>query len=158
MISPSILFDVQIFLPLDFTPTLFCKVSLVIVIFWLANMWWYDFPWRSPSGFLYKLIYKIYLFANSYIEKTWSNQKMPWRRKWEPTPVFSPGKSHGQSSLVGYSPWGHKRVRHKLATKKQQQIRKRCMAKFRSFYFVSLVVLFQVLMEFSWNKISYSLI
>jgi len=28
--------------------------------------------------------------------------------KWELTPVFSPGKSHGQRSLVGYSPWGHK--------------------------------------------------
>ena len=29
-----------------------------------------------------------------------------WRRKWKPTPVFLPGKSHGQRSLVGYSPWG----------------------------------------------------
>ena len=28
--------------------------------------------------------------------------KMPWRRKWQPTPVFLPGKSHGQRSLVGY--------------------------------------------------------
>ena len=33
--------------------------------------------------------------------------KIPWRRKWHPTPVFLPGKSHGQRSLVGYSPWGH---------------------------------------------------
>ena len=31
-----------------------------------------------------------------------------WRRKWHPTPVFLPGKSHEQRSLVGYSPWGHK--------------------------------------------------
>ena len=31
-----------------------------------------------------------------------------WRRKWLPTPAFLPGKSHGQRSLVGYSPWGHK--------------------------------------------------
>ena len=31
-----------------------------------------------------------------------------WRRKWQPTPVFSPGKSHGQRNLVGYSPWGRK--------------------------------------------------
>ena len=29
----------------------------------------------------------------------------PWRRAWKPTPVFLPGKSHGQRSLVGYSPW-----------------------------------------------------
>ena len=32
--------------------------------------------------------------------------KIPWRRKWQPTPVFLPGESHGQRSLVGYSPWG----------------------------------------------------
>ena len=32
---------------------------------------------------------------------------IPWRRKWEPIPVFLPGKSHGQRSLEGYSPWGH---------------------------------------------------
>ena len=42
--------------------------------------------------------------------------KIPWRRKWQPTPVFLPGKVHGQRSLVGYSPWGHKRVRHDLTT------------------------------------------
>ena len=37
-----------------------------------------------------------------------------WRRKWQPTPVFLPGESHGQRSLVGYSPWGH---RHNRMTK-----------------------------------------
>ena len=31
---------------------------------------------------------------------------IPWRRKWPPTPVFLPGKSRGQRSLVGHSPWG----------------------------------------------------
>ena len=30
--------------------------------------------------------------------------KIPWRRKWQPTPVFLPGKNHGQRSLVGYNP------------------------------------------------------
>ena len=34
--------------------------------------------------------------------------KIPWRKKWQPTPAFLPGKSHGQRSLVGYSPRGHK--------------------------------------------------
>ena len=33
---------------------------------------------------------------------------MPWRRAWEPTPVFLPGESHEQRSLAGYSPWRHK--------------------------------------------------
>ena len=35
-------------------------------------------------------------------------RKISWRRKWHPTPVFLPGKSHGRRSLVGYSPWGQK--------------------------------------------------
>ena len=34
--------------------------------------------------------------------------KICWRRKWQSTPVLLPGKSHGQRSLVGYSPWGRK--------------------------------------------------
>ena len=34
--------------------------------------------------------------------------KIPWRRKWQPTPVFLPGRSHGQRSLAGYSPQGRK--------------------------------------------------
>ena len=34
--------------------------------------------------------------------------KIPWRRKWQPTPVLLSGESHGGRSLVGYSPWGHK--------------------------------------------------
>ena len=33
--------------------------------------------------------------------------KIPWRRKWQATPVFLPGKPHGQRNLVGYSPWSH---------------------------------------------------
>ena len=34
--------------------------------------------------------------------------KIPWRRKWQPTSALLPGKSHGQRSLAGYSPWGRK--------------------------------------------------
>ena len=47
--------------------------------------------------------------------------KISWRRKWQTTPVFSLGKTHGQRSLTGYNPWGQKRVGHDLATKQQQQ-------------------------------------
>ena len=36
--------------------------------------------------------------------------KIPWRRKWHPTPVLLPGGSHGQRSLAGYSPWGRKEL------------------------------------------------
>ena len=35
-------------------------------------------------------------------------RKIPWRRKWQPTPAFLPEEFHGQKSLVGYSPCGHK--------------------------------------------------
>ena len=34
--------------------------------------------------------------------------RIPWRRKWQATPVFLPGKSHGQRNLVGHRPWGGK--------------------------------------------------
>ena len=33
--------------------------------------------------------------------------RAPGRRKWQPTPVFLPGKSHGQRNLAGHSPWSH---------------------------------------------------
>ena len=46
--------------------------------------------------------------------RTWSFdpwiRKIPWRRKWQPTPVFFHGKPHGQRSLEGYSPWDHKEL------------------------------------------------
>ena len=38
------------------------------------------------------------------------SQEDPWSRKWQPTPVFLPGRSHGQRSPVGYSPWAHRVV------------------------------------------------
>jgi len=46
---------------------------------------------------------------NPWVEKI---GKIPWRRKWQPIPVFLPEKSHEQRGLVGYSPWGDKEVRH----------------------------------------------
>jgi len=51
--------------------------------------------------------------------------RFPWRRNWQPIPVFLPGKSHGQRSLAGYSPWGRKRARHDLATKQQMEVKHR---------------------------------
>ena len=39
---------------------------------------------------------------NSWVEK------IPWRRNWQPTPIFLPGKSHWQRNMAGYSPWGRK--------------------------------------------------
>jgi len=45
------------------------------------------------------------------VQETWV-QSLYWEdpREWQTTPVFLPGKSHGQRSLAGYSPWGHKEL------------------------------------------------
>ena len=52
--------------------------------------------------------------ASVYNEGDWGSiprsGRFPWRRKWQSTPVLLPGKSHGQRSLVGYSPWGRKEL------------------------------------------------
>ena len=45
--------------------------------------------------------------------KTWVRPlgwKIPWRRAWQPTPVFLLENPQGQRSLVGYIPWGHKEL------------------------------------------------
>ena len=46
--------------------------------------------------------------------------KIPWRRKWQPTPAFSPGKSHEERSLVRCSPWSHKKSRHDWAEQQKR--------------------------------------
>ena len=51
--------------------------------------------------------------------------KMPWSWKRQPTPVFMPGESHGQRSLVGYSPWDRREL-----DKFQQQQLKWCLSAF----------------------------
>ena len=45
------------------------------------------------------------------MQETWVRSlcwKIPWRREWQPTPIFLPGEFYGQRSLVGCSPWGRK--------------------------------------------------
>ena len=52
-------------------------------------------------------------YAGDARERCWLDpwvRKIPWRRKWEPTPVFLTGKSHEERSLAGYRPWGHKQL------------------------------------------------
>ena len=44
-------------------------------------------------------------------------RRVTWRRKWQHSPLFLPEESHGQRTLVGYSPWRSQRVGHDLATK-----------------------------------------
>ena len=45
------------------------------------------------------------------LKRSWFDswaRKVPWSRAWQPSPVSFPGESHGQRSLLGYSPWGLK--------------------------------------------------
>ena len=66
-------------------------------------------------------------------------RKIPWRRKWQPTPVLLPGKFHGQRSLVGYSPWGLKesdtaeRLHFLFFYEKTLSVRGRMLVYIRSF-------------------------
>ena len=57
-----------------------------------------------------QMVKSIYLQCGRPRFNPWVG-KISWRRKWQPTPVFLPGKSHGRRNMVGYSPWGH-RVGH----------------------------------------------
>ena len=63
-------------------------------------------PWTEEPGGLQSMWPQIvgHDWATSHSLFTF----MHWRRKWQLTPVFLPGKSHGQRSLVGCSPWGRK--------------------------------------------------
>ena len=66
---------------------------------WTEMKLWKGLPWWL-SG------WRIFLQCSKH-KRCWFDpwfRKIPWRRKWQPTPVFLPGKLHGQSSLAGYSP------------------------------------------------------
>ena len=49
-------------------------------------------------------------------------RKIPWTRKWQPTPAFLPGKFHGQRSLAGYSSWGRKELNNDWANTQQHTL------------------------------------
>ena len=85
------------------TPFLIWNQSVVQCLILTVALWpayrfirrkvkWSDIPisWR--------IFHSLLLFT----------QSIPWKRRWQPTPVFLPGKSHGRQNLVGCSPWGHK--------------------------------------------------
>ena len=63
----------------------------------------------------------LWLSGKEYACNAGDVGSIPWGRKWQPTPVFLSGKSHGQRRPAGCHPWGHKRVGHDLVTTQQQQ-------------------------------------
>ena len=59
---------------------------------------------RNMTNVLFQGVY-IYIYIHTHTHTpVYIYWKIPWRRKWHPTPVFLPGKFHGQRSLEGYSP------------------------------------------------------
>ena len=85
----------------------------------LLHPW--DFPGKSTGVGCQCLLIYILLGLSRWLDSKESTcqcrsckldmlvRKIPWRRKWKPTPIFLPGKSHRQKILVGYSPWGCKK-------------------------------------------------
>ena len=61
-----------------------------------------------PSGREAHLVRNLHAMQEMQVLSMGWEEGDLWRRKWQPTPVFLPGKSSGQRSLEGYSPWGHK--------------------------------------------------
>ena len=93
------------------------------VDFFLAST--YSWPGYSDSVGEYPLLKRAVNVSHSFRGLPWCSDgkvsaynaedrfdtwvgKILWRKQWQPTPVLVPGKSHGRSSLVGYSLWGHK--------------------------------------------------
>ena len=62
--------------------------------------------WTCTGGFPGGTVVKNVLAGEGDMDLT-PGGKIPWRRKWKPTPVFLPGKFHGQRSLANHSPRGH---------------------------------------------------
>ena len=76
-------------------------------------------PWTEEPG-------RLQFMGSLRVRHDWATSLslftfMPWRRKWQPTPVFLPGESQGQRNLVGCCLWGRTESDMTEATKQQQQ-------------------------------------
>ena len=80
------------------------SLSLVLTILKVKN--------KVKGNHLASLIAQLvnHLPAMQETQVRFLGREIPWRRKWQPTPVFLPGESQGQKSLVGYSPWSCKEL------------------------------------------------
>ena len=119
----------------NFFPKKFRRMALFYIFANLLNVWHSRRQWILVSAFLVSLLKFVIQLKNvkkSNLTHSGASQvaqgqrvhlpsgrrrscrfkpwvrKIPWRRKWQPAPVFLPEKSHGQTDLEGYSPWGRK--------------------------------------------------
>ena len=76
-------------------------------------------PWTEEPGRLQSM--GSLRVRHDWTTLLWLFTFMHWRRKWQPTPVFLPGESHGQRSLVGCHLWGHTDSDTTEVTQQQQQ-------------------------------------
>ena len=114
---------------IHFVSSFYCKWMLNFVRWFLTKKPYLYILWGLPSWIRGK---KFTCQCKRYGFNPWVG-KLPWGRKWKPTPVFLLGKFHGQRSLEGYSPWGLKRVRYDLVTKQWQHTNTHTY--FLSYYF-----------------------
>ena len=95
------------------------RISQARILEWLAVLFFRGFSWprdqtRVPciagrffgASLVAQRLKRLPPMRETQVQ-SWVG-KISWRRKWQPTPVFLPGESHGQRSLVGYDPWGCK--------------------------------------------------
>ena len=73
------------------------------LVLWSSTEWTYTFLWAS---LVTQMVKNLSAMWETRVQSL--GQEIPQRREWLPTPVFLPGESHGQRSLVGYSPRGLK--------------------------------------------------
>ena len=77
-------------------------------------------PWTEEPGRLQSM--GSLRVGHDWATSLWLFTFVHWRRKWQPTPVFLPGESHGQRSLVGCRLWGHTESDTTEETQQQQQV------------------------------------
>ena len=94
------------------------------------NVWetllnkWFCIRWRNSCASLVAQMVKNLPAMQETRVQSLGWEDPPWRREWQPTPVFLPGEFHEQKSLAGYSPWGPKesdmtkQLTHREITKK----------------------------------------
>ena len=98
---------------------------------------------KSLSISIKKKISRALLVAQQWrillpVQETWVQslvKETPWRRIWQPAPVFLPGEPHGQRRLAGYSPWGHREsdmTRQPNNNIKSEQLKAVCLLVFIS--------------------------
>ena len=85
-----------------------CRCQAPLSIEFSKQECWSGLPFPSPGGSS-RSRDRNQVFCNAgLLGSSLGSRRSPWRREWQPTPVFSTGESHGQRSLASYCPRGHR--------------------------------------------------